>query len=309
MFKIAVTSPSFSSNKTLRAELEKYFFEIKYNETGKNLSTNEMSNFVGDADGIILGLEIVDSTLLKRCKNLRVISKYGVGLNNIDLSSANAEGVKVVYSPGVNKRSVAELVLAFMLGISRNVFDSIDLMKKGSWVKNGGFEITGKNIGILGFGNVGKDLARLLKSFDVNIYANDKIDFNQNTSEYSVKKVSFDNLLKKSDILSIHVPYSEDCHHLISTAELSRMKNGSIIINTSRGGVVDEHALYEAILNKGVRVALDVFEVEPQILTELINHPNVYPTPHIGGNSKEAVLAMGRSAIENLISSLSLSKK
>jgi phosphoglycerate dehydrogenase-like enzyme len=300
MSKVVVTSPSFSNNLTLRAELESYFPCVKYNETGKNLEPELIPDFVGDAKGLILGLEKAGSSLFNYCKNLKVISKYGVGLNNIDIDAAQAASVMVLHTPGVNRRSVAELTLAFMIGISRNIFNSIASVKEGSWVKNGGFEISGKNIGIVGFGNIGKDLACLLKPFGVNIYANDVINFIENTDDYAVNRVSLERLLEVSDVISLHVPYTKNTHHLISSPEFDLMKKDAIIINTSRGGIIDETALLEAVLNKGIKAALDVFEVEPQLGTKLVSHPHIFPTPHIGGNSREAVLAMGRSAIENL---------
>lgn len=309
MIKVAVTSPSFSNNLILRAELESYFPNVKYNETGKNLEPELVPDFVGDARGLILGLEKAGSSLFNYCKNLKVISKYGVGLNNIDIDVAQAASVLVFHTPGINRRSVAELTLTFMIGISRNVFNSISSVKEGSWVKNGGFEISGKNIGIVGFGNIGKDLAFLLKPFGVNIYANDVINFNENTKDYAVNRVSLGRLLEVSDVISLHVPYTEDTHHLISSAEFDIMKEGAIIVNTSRGGIIDESALLEAVSNKEIKAALDVFEVEPQLGTKLVSHPNIFPTPHIGGNSREAVLAMGRSAIKNLLLGFGLEKK
>jgi len=300
MIKIAVTSPSFSSNLILRSELESYFPIVKYNETGKNLEPELVPNFIGDSKGLILGLEKAGPSLFNFCKDLMVISKYGVGLNNIDFDAAQAASVLVAYTSGINRRSVAELALTFMIGISRNVFNSITSVKEGHWIKNGGFEITGKNIGIVGFGNIGKDLACLLKPFGVKIYANDVINFIENTKDYSVIKANLEHLLRVSDVVSLHLPYTVDTHHLISGEEFKLMKEGATIINTSRGGIIDESALLEAVSNKGIKAALDVFEVEPQLGTKLVSHPHIFPTPHIGGNSREAILAMGRSAIENL---------
>jgi D-3-phosphoglycerate dehydrogenase len=300
MIEIAVTSPSFSGNLVLRRELELYFEKIKYNETGKNLSPDSMLDFVGNAQGLILGLEKAGEELFRQKKSLKVIAKYGVGLNNIDLIAAKAAGVLVSYTPGVNKRSVSELVLAFMIGMSRNVFNSLSAVKNGLWIKDGGTEITGKKIGIIGFGNVGRDLASLLKPFGVEIYANDIISFTEETLSYSVKSVDLNCLLSTCDIVTLHVPYAKDTHHLIAASEFNLMKDGAIIINTSRGGVVDEEALLLALTDKNMKAALDVFEVEPQLGTALIKHPHIFPTPHIGGNSKEAVMTMGRAAIENL---------
>ena len=300
MVKVAVTSPSFSSNSILRSELEEYFPNVKYNLTKKNLEYQKVAEFIADSDALILGLEKVDATIFNQCKKLIVISKYGVGLNNIVLSDAIKANIAIKFEPGINKRSVAELVIAQMISINRNIFNSMRSVKSGEWIKDGGFEISGKRVGIIGFGNVGMELARLLKPFGVDIYANDILDFACETSEYNVKRSGIEKILTLCEIISLHVPYSEKTHHLIGATQFNLMKEGSIIINTSRGGIVDEVALLSAVKDKKIRAALDVFEVEPQLGTALINHPNVYPTPHIGGNSNESVLAMGRAAIKNL---------
>jgi len=300
MIKIVVTSPSFSKNKVLRTKLDNHFSNVTYNLIGANLAANELADFIGDADGVILGLEIADSQLFDRCKNLKIISKYGVGLNNIDLNAASNSGIKVSYTSGVNKRSVSELVLSFMFGISRNVFESITHMKNGQWIKDGGREVSGKKIGIIGFGNVGQDLAKLLMPLGVDIYACDIVDFEEKGQYYYVTKVEIDVLLKECDVITLHLPYNSSTHHLISARQFLLMKDTAIIINTSRGGIIDEKALLEALSNKNILAALDVFEIEPQVKTELVEHPRIFPTPHIGGNSREAVLSMGITAINNL---------
>lgn len=298
--KVAVTSPSFSSNETLREELDSLFANVKYNQTGRNLKNEELIKFLSDCEAAIIGLEKIDQNVLAKCPELKVISKYGVGLNNIDFHEAASRRISIVYTPGVNKRSVSELVLGFMLGISRNIFSSISLIKNGKWIKSGGFELTGKTVGIIGFGNVGQDLANLLQPFNVKILANDIVPIKQYSSGPLVIGTSLNQLLVDSDVITLHVPFDQSTKNLLNASNLSLIKDGALIINTSRGGVINEDDLCVVLDQKNAYAALDVFLEEPQINTDLINHPRVFATPHIGGNAKEAVLAMGRSAIKNL---------
>lgn len=298
--RVAVTSPSFSANLILRQELNNVFDDIYFNDTKRNLSSQEMPQFVGNSEALILGLEKVDSCLLNSCPNLRVISKYGVGLNNIDFEATNLKKIPVLYTPGVNKRSVSELTIGYMLGISRNIFNSVMSIRSDLWVKDGGFEISGKKIGIIGFGNIGQDVAGLLAPFGTTILVNDIKPIDDLVEAFKCQTSSIENILRECDIVSLHIPHDQSTHHLIAERELDMLKDGAILINTSRGGIVDEVALARCIQSKNIYVALDVFEIEPQIGTLLTQSMKVYCTPHIGGNSKEAILSMGRAAIENL---------
>jgi phosphoglycerate dehydrogenase-like enzyme len=298
--RVAVTSPSFSANLILRQELKNVFDHICFNDSKKNLSSQEMPQFIGQSEALIVGLEKVDSHLLQCCPNLRVVSKYGVGLNNIDFEATNLKKIPVLYSPGVNRRSVSELTIGYMLGISRNIFNSVMNIRSGLWVKDGGFEISEKKVGIIGFGNIGQDVARLLAPFGTTILVNDIKPIDNLVEVLKYKTSSIEKILRECDIVSLHVPYDQSTHHLIGEKELDMLKDGAILINTSRGGIVDEGALARCIESKNIFVALDVFEIEPQIGTLLTESKKVYCTPHIGGNSKEAVLSMGRAAIENL---------
>ena len=304
--RVAVTSPSFSANLILRQELKNVFDDICFNDSKKNLSSQEMPQFVGQSEALIVGLEKVDSHLLESCPNLRVVSKYGVGLNNIDFEATNQKKIPVLHTPGVNRRSVSELTIGYMLGISRNIFNSVMNMRSGHWVKDGGFEISGKKVGIIGFGNIGQDVARLLAPFGATILVNDIKPIDNLVEALKYQTSSIEKILRECDIVSLHIPYDQSTHHLIGKKELDMLKDGAILINTSRGGIVDEGALARCIESKNIFVALDVFEIEPQIGTLLTESKKVYCTPHIGGNSKEAVLSMGRAAIENLKQHFSL---
>ncbi|EIM3965111.1 hydroxyacid dehydrogenase, partial [Campylobacter jejuni] len=170
--KIAVTAVAFSKNQYLREKLNSHFKYVQFNDSLKRLSQDELKCFLKDVDGAIVGLDEIGEDVLKEVKNLKVISKYGVGLNNIDFNSAEKYQVKVVYSQGVNKRSVSELVLGNMLSLMRNSYITSNKLKTQEWDKNGGVQLSGKSVGVIGVGNIGKDLIGLLKPFGCTIYVN-----------------------------------------------------------------------------------------------------------------------------------------
>ena len=299
--RIKVTSRSFSRHTVLKKELETLFPNSVFNQDGPETGIPDLEQFLEDADGLILGLEMMDHSLLGRLKNLKIIAKYGVGLDNVDLEAAAEYGIQVGWTGGINKRSVSEQTLGFMLGLTRNLFRSGFELKSGSWDKQGGSQLTGKCVGIIGCGNIGTDLIHLLQPFTVKILINDILDRQSVVDNYQVKQVPMDELLKESDIISLHVPLTDQTFHMVNEDFLRLMKPSSFLINTSRGSVIDQSSL-KKFLKDGLIAgsALDVFESEPPDDTEFLQLPNLMITPHIGGNAEEAVLAMGRSAIKHI---------
>jgi len=302
--KIAVTSASFSRDSVLRAELQRAFPDatIRFNDAGVSLKGDALNAHLAGADAAIVALETIDASLIDSMSSVRIISKFGVGLDNVDTQYAQQKGIGIGWIGGVNRRSVSELALAFMLGLSRNVFFSGYSLKTGSWNKNGGVQVTGKTVGILGCGFIGEDLLRLLTPFRTRTLVNDIVDKSIICECYGATQVSFDQLLEESDFLSIHLPLSPETHHLFNADVLRRMKRSAFLINTARGSIVEQEAL-KAALQQGViaGAALDVFEKEPPDDIEFLSLPNLMVTPHIGGNAREAVLNMGRAAIRNLV--------
>ncbi|NPA61630.1 MAG: phosphoglycerate dehydrogenase [Epsilonproteobacteria bacterium] len=299
--KIAVTSPSFSKNKRLREETLKYFEDVKFNLEGKRFKKDELIEYLKEADGAIIGLEPIDREVLEACSNLKYISKYGVGLNNIDLDECRKRGVKIGWRGGVNRLSVAEMALGFMLMLSRNLYITSNLLKEGTWQKEGGFELSGKTIGIIGVGFIGKELIRLLEPFNCKILVNDIVDQESYYRVHGLIEATKEDIYREADIISIHTPFDETTKDLITLREFKMMKPTAFLLNTARGGIVNEADLKYALKNSLIAGAgIDAYVVEPPIDRELIELPNLIATPHIGGNSKEAVLAMGLNAIENL---------
>lgn len=299
---ITVTSRSFSNHPVLRSELLKKYSNVKFNDEGLLLKGDQLKKFLQGCSKAITGLEVIDADLLRSVPSLKIISKYGVGLDMIDFNALKEHDVKLGWTAGVNKRSVTELTLGFMLSILRNIPTNDASVKNGQWTqKKGGSLLSSKTVGIVGCGHVGKDLVHLLKPFGCQILVNDLKDVSEFCYKEGVKAVSFDELLEKSDIVTLHVSLNPTSINLIDDAALAKMKSGAVLVNVARGGVIDEVALKKALQkNKISAVAVDVFGIEPPTDVELLNHPNFLATPHIGGSTGEAILAMGRAAIENL---------
>lgn len=299
--KIKVSTVAFSNNKTLVNELKKHFQDVTINEEGIRIPENKLVNFYKDADGIVVGLEKITPELLDQLPDLKIIAKYGVGLENIDIKACNDRNIKVGWTGGVNKRSVAEMTLGFMLSLTRNLYLTSNQLKNNEWNKNGGIQLTGKTIGIIGVGYIGKEVIKLLSPFNCNILINDIIDLKPFEHD-NIKQVEKDMIFIESDIISIHTPLNIETKYMIDLDVMKKMKNTAFLINTSRGKIINEKALKFALENRIIAgAALDVYEREPPEDPELLKLKKLICTPHIGGNSKEAVLAMGRSAIDHLI--------
>ena len=299
--KIRVSTVAFSTNNILVSELKKHFQDVIVNQQGVRIPENELVDFYKDADGIIVGLEKITPELLDRLPNLKIIAKYGVGLDNIDIDACIQRNIIIGWTGGVNKRSIAEMALGFMLALSRNLYITCNQLKTGVWNKNGGTQLSEKTIGIIGVGNIGKELIEILAPFNCKILVNDIINL-KNIENNMVKRVEKDTIFFESDIISIHTPLNKETANLINFEVFKKMKETAFLINTARGGIVNEQDLKLALKNKLIAgAALDVYDVEPPIDLELLQLPNLICTPHTGGNANEAVLAMGMSAIEHLI--------
>jgi len=217
------------------------------------------------------------------------------------VEAAKELGIAVGWTEGVNKRSASEQALGLMLGLSRNLFFSSFPLKEGRWEKEGGAFLTGKTVGIIGCGHIGTDLIYLLQPFKCKVFICDILDKSGVVDTYGVTQVSQENLLAEADIISLHVPLTELTQSMVNKEFLQKMKPTAYLINNSRGPVVNQKTLKNALREKKIAgAALDVFESEPPDDLEFLALPNLMVTPHIGGNANEAVLAMGRSSIRHL---------
>lgn len=299
---IVITSPSFSKNKLLQKEIFRYFPNAKLNLEGKRFSKEELIYFIKDADGVIVGLEELDNEVLSACKNLKIVSKYGVGLNNIDLYACEEKNIAIGWTGGVNKLSVAEMTLGYMLMLCRNLYITSNKLKKGEWDKSGGFQLSNKKIGIIGVGHIGKEVIRLLKPFNCEILVNDIIDQKDFYKENDLKECSKIEIFRTCDIVTVHTPLTKTTENMINLDVFGKMKPNAYIINSARGGIIKENDLKVALKNEMITgAAIDVYVEEPPTDIELLSLRNLICTPHIGGNAKEAIEAMGMSAIKHLV--------
>ena len=300
---VAVCSRSFSRNESLRSLLKETIDEVKFNDAGLILARDELVDFLHGYDAAIIGLEVMSAEVINNLPDLRVISKYGVGLNNIDLHAVRSKNIFVGWTPGVNRRSVSELVVSQAISMLRGLPQAWSNLDQRKWGQVVGKELSSSTFGIVGFGNVGSDLAKLLRAFGGEIVAYDRSSLVMESLPEHVQKADLSSVLSSSDIISLHVPLDDSTIDLISYEELAQMKAQSYLINTSRGGVVNEKALSHAVSTGLIAGAfLDVLYTEPpdSLSWELIDQPNIIVTPHLGGSSREAIWNMGINAIRGL---------
>jgi len=298
---IAVTSKAFSKNQVLINKLKEITPNIKLNLTGKKLEEKELIEFLKNSDGVIVALEEINQKVIDSLPNLKIVSKFGVGLDNIDIEYCKSKNIHFGWTAGINSFSVAEQTLGFMLMLIRNLYFTSNRLSKGIWDKRGGFSLYEKTIGIIGVGHIGKELIKLLKPFNCKIFVNDIIEQNKFYQDNNLIPVSKKELFKQSDIVTIHTPLTNDTKNLINKNSLKMMKKNSFVINTSRGDIINLTDLKQALLNETIAgAAIDVYDQEPPKDLELLELENLICTPHIGGNSNEATLAMGRSAIKHI---------
>ena len=301
MTRVAVAARSFVRNQTLCAELQAKYPHVTLADPTVRLDGDALVALCRGHDRVIVGLERVDDRILDQLPELKVISKYGVGLDGIDVAAVARRGIRLGWTGGVNRRSVAELTLAFAIALLHRVPECDVAMRQGQWQKLVGRQLTGKTIGIIGCGFVGQDLVRLLAPFDCRVLANDIRDYPEFYSAHDVTPIGLQDLLRSSDLVTLHVPLDASTRGMIGAPQIALMPKGSFLINAARGGLVDETALADA-LERGhlAGAAFDVFQIEPEANPRLLALPTFLGTPHIGGSAAEAQLAMGRAAIEGL---------
>jgi len=302
MPKIIVSSVSFSRHPGLRRELLAHYPDAVFCPGEDILAGQALIDLLRGADGAIVGMEQVNEELLSALPQLKIVAKYGVGLDNVDQEACARHGVAVGWTGGVNARSVAEMTLCFMLGLCHNMFKTAHLLRGGTWHKRGGVLLGGRTVGIIGLGHIGQDLTRLLAPLGCHIIANDIADRSAFCREWNVEAVDKESLYARADIVTLHVPLTPLTRRLINSETLAKIKPGAMLINTSRGPVVEQAALQAALTSGHLGgAALDVFDPEPPTDSVFLELPTLVATPHIGGNSEEAVLAMGRSAIRHIL--------
>ena len=272
-------------------KIENAGFTVEYNATGNAYTKEEFYQVTQDADGVIVGVEQVDKAYIDAHPQLKAVVKFGVGTDNIDIPYCQEKGIFVGRTAGSNAQSVAETAISFLFADSKNLYESIADTRAGKWTKRTGYELAGKTIGIAGFGAIGKKVACMAYGLGMHILAYDPYAIDQEAAKaFDVEVVDFEEILKRSDFVSIHIPLTEETKDFIALAELQKMKPGAVLINTARGGIVNEQDLYTALSQGMIRAAyFDVLTSEPPKEDEpLMTLPNFYLTPHIASRSMEA---------------------
>ncbi|MCY3854168.1 MAG: D-2-hydroxyacid dehydrogenase [Thaumarchaeota archaeon] len=278
-------------------------FKIRYSPT---ITNKELELIIHDFDILIIRSRTkLTKKLIEKAHKCSIIARVGVGLDNIDLEAADKKNIDVINSAESASTAVAELVLCLLLSLSRQIIKADGSIRQNKWLKKEllGSELKGKYLGIIGLGNVGKRLSRLARGLNMNIIGYDINSIDDTYArEVGLIKTDFNTLLKSCDYISLHVPLMNSTYHMINQQKLSMMKKTAFLINTSRGGIIDEEALYLAIKNGDLAgAALDVFENEPISQTKLTELPNVILTPHIGAQTQEAQLLAANVIAEKII--------
>ena len=301
MTRVAVTSKSFSKDLFLREQILKRFPDTKFNDAQIQFDRESLIAFLQGVERAVIALETINEDVLSALPDLKVISKYGVGIDKIDMQAMRRHKVRLGCTAGVNKRSVTELVLGQMIAVLRHLYSSNADVKNGVWQVRKSHQLSTQTVGIVGLGHIGQDLTKLLSVFGCRVIACDIADRTTFAENNGITLMSLDDLLASSDIVTLHTPLDATTRNMIDADAIAKMKRGSILINYARGGIACQTAVREA-LEKGqlAGAAFDVFNPEPPIDTALIAHPCFYASGHIGGSSHEAIQAMGMAAIEGL---------
>lgn len=303
--KILIGTTSFGRYEPQALELlTRKEIEPILNPLGRTLRDEEILCYASGCAGIIAGTERYTRETFEKLADLRVISRCGAGMDGIDLAAAQQRGIAVVSTPDGPTQAVAELTVGLLLNLIRHMGQAHAQLKRGVWEKPMGVLVSELTIGILGLGRIGKRVAAILRAFDATVIGCDLHPDYDWAAAHGVALKTREELLKESDVVCLHVPYGPELHHMIGTRELAMMRPGSYLINTSRGGLIDEEALYQALTSDHLGgAALDTFEQEPYTgpLREL---EHVILTPHIGSYARAARMQMERQAVENLLDEL-----
>jgi D-3-phosphoglycerate dehydrogenase len=300
--KVLITTSSFSLGNFAQAKsLHDAGISLEMNPHGRRLSEDEIAELVAtDVIAILAGLEPLTDRVLSNAKSLRVIARCGTGLDSVDLQAASRLGIDVFNTPDAPTQAVAELTIAHMLNSLRHISTTDSNMRSGKWTPTMGSLLATKTVGLIGVGRIGSAVAKLAQAFGARVIGFDPVVSSHN----SVELLSLDEVLNQADIVSLHVPINDQTHHIVNASAISRMKPGSIVVNVSRGGLIDESALHDALKSQHLSgAALDCFEDEPYS-GPLLQIPGVHVTAHMGSYARETRDLMEVEASTNLVNGL-----
>jgi D-3-phosphoglycerate dehydrogenase / 2-oxoglutarate reductase len=296
---VAVSPRSFRQTPGEHLERLKSEVEVRFPDVDRSLDENEMVELVRGCAGLIVGVDPVTPVVLQ-AGPLRVVVKYGSGMDNIDLDAAESLGVRVSSTPGANARSVAELAVGLLLSLARNVVAHDRGVRGGVWQRSTGIELAGKRLGIVGYGAIGREVARIAQGLDMEVVAHDPL-----VEDADVTLVPLAEVFATSDAVSLHVPLTAETRGMVGAGELAAMKPTAFLLNTARGGLVDEDALAEALRTGRIAgAALDGFADEPLGDSPLRDLDNVVLSPHAGAATLDAIRRTATRAVDQLLRDL-----
>lgn len=305
-FKVFSTSPTFGYYALEPLEyLAKHGCEIELVPKGKKMSEEELVQSVGEYDAMIVGVDKITKPIIEASQKLKIITKHGAGVDNIDVETASRRGIVVTNAPGTNSDAVADLTVGLFVSLARNIPFADHSVKEGGWSRIVGVQVNGKVLGIIGLGQIGKRVAKRMSGFDMRILAYDIVKNEALAKKLGVTYLALDEILTESDFISIHVPLNASTRRMIGERELGLMKKTAFLVNISRGDIVDEEALYRALKDGRIRAAaLDVFFHEPPRKSPLLNLDNVISTPHMGAYTYEALREAGMVCVRDIVDAL-----
>lgn len=300
-YRVLVTPTTFGKEEpALITTLEKAVGAVIYNPMNRPLASQELLPLLKDADGYIAGLDHVDAIVIEAASRLKVIARYGVGVDRVDVEAATKRGIVVTNTPGANSVAVAELTIALMLALGRQICRADQATRSGEWPRYSGVGLRGKTVGLVGFGTIGREVASRLKSFGCRILVSDPCVTCEVGEGHGVQVVPLENLVASSDFVSLHAALNPTTSGMVDHVFLQKMKHGAFMVNTARGELIDEEALCQALENGHLRgAALDCFRKEPPGADHpLFCLPQVIVTPHTGAHTDEATNIMGWMSLE-----------
>jgi D-3-phosphoglycerate dehydrogenase len=298
---VLVTPITFGkADLALKSTLEQSVGKVIYNPLGRPLSAVELIPLVKEADGFIAGLDQVDASVIEAAGRLKVIARYGVGIDRVDVPAATRRGIVVANTPGANSAAVAELAIALMLALGRDLCRADRAIRRGEWLRVTGVGLRGKAVGLVGFGAIGREVALRLKAFGCRVLAFDPYVKPEALEGLGIERAGLNELLAQSDFVSLHASLTAGTAGMVDHSFLNKMKPGSFLVNTARGELVDEGALKTALEEGRLRgAALDCFREEPPpVHHPLFSLPQFLATPHMAAHTDEAVHTMGWMSVE-----------
>ncbi|MBQ6475033.1 MAG: phosphoglycerate dehydrogenase [Clostridia bacterium] len=306
--KILVSPTSMCIHQDCEAmrTLKAFTDDIVISPYPRNMTAEELMELIEDVDGVVAGTDDFNADVIAKANKLKVISRYGAGVDSVDLAAAKAKGIAVTNTPGANAQAVAELAFGHMMALARKTEYQSKALQSGKWVSVVGKQMMGKTVGILGYGNIGRRFAKMAKGLDMTVLAYDPYLSADRIRETGAEPATLDEIFTQADAITVHMPLTPETKHLIGAEAIAKMRDDVILINTARGGIIDEEAAYDGLVSGKIwGLALDVYETEPPMGSKLFELDNVISTPHAGAHTFEAVENMGNMSVKNCIDVLS----